>query len=85
MNLMTTLTEPTISRTDAWHSFEELRKQSTNLVTGNQRQYHIRDFIVTPAQMISIMNKVCFLCLLVHNMFPPFNLTSYMIVKMPNS
>ena len=31
------------------------RKENAYLVTGNQRHYPIRDFIVTPAQMISII------------------------------
>ena len=31
------------------------RKDNAYLVTGNQRHYPVRDFIVTPAQMISII------------------------------
>jgi putative PIN family toxin of toxin-antitoxin system len=31
------------------------RKDNAYLVTGNQRHYPVRDFIVTPAQMISIL------------------------------
>ena len=28
-----------------------------NLVTGNQKHYPIRDYIVTPSEMLSILNK----------------------------
>ena len=33
------------------------REDDTYLVTGNQKHYPTRDFIVTPAEMISILNN----------------------------
>ena len=35
----------------------EKREDNSYLVTGNQKHYPIRDFIVTPAEMINILNK----------------------------
>ena len=35
----------------------EKRDDDSYLVTGNKKHYPIRDFIVTPAEMISIMNN----------------------------
>ena len=34
------------------------RDNNAYLVTGNQRHYPVRDFIVTPAQMISILENI---------------------------
>lgn len=35
----------------------EKREDDAYLVTGNQKHYPIRDFIITPAEMITIMNS----------------------------
>ena len=35
----------------------EKREDDACLVTGNQKHYPIRDFIITPAEMIAIMNS----------------------------
>ena len=35
----------------------EKREDDAYLVTGNQKHYPIRDFIITPAEMIAIMNS----------------------------
>ena len=35
----------------------EKREDDAYLVTGNQKHYPIRDFIVTPAEMIEIINR----------------------------
>ena len=35
----------------------EKREDEAYLVTGNQKHYPIRDFIITPAEMIAIMNS----------------------------
>ena len=35
----------------------EKREEDACLVTGNQKHYPIRDFIITPAEMIAIMNS----------------------------
>ncbi len=36
----------------------EKRDDDAYLVTGNQKHYPIRDFIVTPAEMIEILRKI---------------------------
>ncbi len=36
----------------------EKREDDSYLVTGNQKHYPIRDFIVTPAEMMEILEKV---------------------------
>ena len=33
------------------------RNDNSYLVTGNQKHYPIKDFIVTPSEMIEILNK----------------------------
>ena len=33
------------------------RKDGAYLVTGNQKHYPIRDFIVTPSEMVEILDK----------------------------
>ena len=35
----------------------EKRDEGAYLVTGNQKQYPVRDFIVTPAEMMEILSK----------------------------
>lgn len=35
----------------------EKREDDTYLVTGNQKHYPVRDFIVTPAEMLEILKK----------------------------
>ena len=35
----------------------EKREDDAYLVTGNQKHYPIRDFIITPAEMIAIINS----------------------------
>lgn len=35
----------------------EKREDDAYLVTGNQKHYPVRDFIVTPAEMIEIIEK----------------------------
>ena len=35
----------------------EKRDEGAYLVTGNQKHYPIRDYIVTPSEMLSILNK----------------------------
>ena len=35
----------------------EKREDDAYLVTGNQKHYPIRDFIVTPAEMLEILRK----------------------------
>ena len=35
----------------------EKRDDDTYLVTGNQKHYPIRDFIVTPAEMMEMIDK----------------------------
>lgn len=35
----------------------EKRDSGAYLVTGNQKHYPIKDFIVTPAEMMEILNK----------------------------
>lgn len=35
----------------------EKRDDGAYLVTGNQKHYPVRDFIVTPAEMMEILNK----------------------------
>ena len=35
----------------------EKREDDAYLVTGNQKHYPIRDFIVTPAEMLEILKK----------------------------
>ena len=36
----------------------EKRDDDSYLVTGNQKHYPVKDFIVTPAEMISILNSI---------------------------
>lgn len=36
----------------------EKRKDGAYLVTGNQKHYPVRDFIVTPAKMLDILEKI---------------------------
>ena len=35
----------------------EKREDDAYLVTGNQKHYPVRDFIVTPAEMLEILKK----------------------------
>lgn len=35
----------------------EKRDDDAYLVTGNQKHYPVKDFIVTPAEMMEILNK----------------------------
>lgn len=35
----------------------EKREDGAYLVTGNQKHYSVRDFIVTPAEMMEILNR----------------------------
>ena len=35
----------------------ETREDDAYLVTGNQKHYPVRDFIVTPAEMMEIIDK----------------------------
>lgn len=60
------LPENTITRVEAKNAFYEMRKEvamekredDAYLLTGKQKHYPIRDFIVSPAEMIAIIESI---------------------------